>query len=197
MFDLFKLIYTMCVIIAKYGGTKMPSENIIRAAVARNRDGWGFVTSSGVCEKGFGVDNLLKKLKKVKTEESVILHMRLATHGSVCVDNCHPFHDEVSGMWFAHNGILPIESKHNMTDSEICFRERLIPAFNKYGFGTNKFDDVVYREMGASRFAFMYKGEIRLYGNYTQINGVYYSNTHFWPLQRKCYSWDTYLNYTA
>lgn len=187
----------MCVIIAKYSGTKMPSENIIRAAVARNNDGWGFVTSSGVCEKGFGVENLLKKLKKVKIEDSVILHCRWRTHGSVSIKNCHPFKDEVSGMWFAHNGVLDIESKNDMTDSEICFRERLIPAFNKYGFGTKQFDMVVERERETSRFAFMYNGEIRLYGNYTEINGVYYSNTNFWPLQRKCYNWDTFLNYTA
>lgn len=29
---------------------------------------------------------------------------------------------------------------------------------------------------GSSRFAMIYKGKVKLYGDYTKLNGIYYSN---------------------
>jgi len=57
-------------------------------------------------------------------------HARLATHGSMTVDNCHPF--KVGGderTYLAHNGILPIiEPTGDMRSDTRIFAEDLLPA---------------------------------------------------------------------
>jgi glutamine amidotransferase len=57
-------------------------------------------------------------------------HARLATHGSMTVENCHPF--KVGGderTYLAHNGILPIVEPTGDTRSDTrIFAEDLLPA---------------------------------------------------------------------
>jgi glutamine amidotransferase len=59
-----------------------------------------------------------------------IWHARLATHGSMTVENCHPF--KVGGderTYLAHNGILPIVEPTGDTRSDTrIFAEDLLPA---------------------------------------------------------------------
>lgn len=63
-----------------------------------------------------------------------------------------------------------------MTDSEIAFRTMVYPAIKKYGYGSQEVYRLINSFIGYSKFALMYRGEVRLYGDYTKINGVYYSN---------------------
>ena len=48
------------------------------------------------------------------------IHMRIATHGSVCLENNHPFHIDTQTV-FAHNGIMPHEfhppAKSDLSDT--------------------------------------------------------------------------------
>ena len=63
-----------------------------------------------------------------------------------------------------------------MTDSEIFFRSQVYPLVMKYGYESKVTESMMMAAAGSSRFAMMYKGKVKLYGDYTKLNGVYYSN---------------------
>ena len=167
----------MCVIIFKRKGVQLPARNILEACYMANPDGMGFVSSYGKFYRGMDYETLLYGLDSVGEEEECIIHFRIATHGSICPENCHPF---CSGsVWFAHNGILPIRAEDDMTDSETAFRKILMPAIEQFGIESEEFDATVSSIIGTSRLAFMVDGKSYLYGAYSPINGCYYSNLRF------------------
>ena len=63
-----------------------------------------------------------------------------------------------------------------MTDSEIAFRMKIYPEIQRFGYGTKQADWAIKQICGYSRFAMMYQGEVRLFGDYKILNGIYYSN---------------------
>lgn len=113
----------------------------------------------------------------MKTLKEQVEEIKYATHGSVKRDNCHPFKNR--GLYFAHNGVLPIKSVNDMTDSETAFKNQLYPCFRDFGFESRQFDIMCRRIADNSRFAFLNKGKIKMVGKYYERNGVYYSNIRF------------------
>ena len=165
----------MCVIIVKKKGVELPTEKELRLAFNHNQHGCGFVSSNGVYWRGMRFDIFMKMLQKVRLEDACIIHFRLATHGSHKVANCHPFKE--GDLYFAHNGVLPVRTKNDMTDSETVFRNVLVPAARIFGFGTRDFDMVVNNNIYSSRFAFMKGGEIKIYGSWIREDtGLIWSN---------------------
>lgn len=174
----------MCVICVKNRGVEMPSENELRLAYEHNPHGWGFVSSNGMFAHGMDFGEFMRLIKYVGKDDACIIHFRIATHGSIKIDNCHPFKGYVKGepVYFAHNGILPIRAKKDMTDSETEFRGVLLPAMKEFGFGSTAFDRVVARRIYTSKFAFMKGGEIRVYGRWLrEDNGLMWSNLNHRP----------------
>lgn len=169
----------MCVICIKPAGVEMPAKEILDAMAIRNSHGFGFATSSGKNFKTTNYNLFLRELDKVTASEACVIHMRWATHGSVKTNNCHPFYDKDTGYWFAHNGVLPIASVNDKTDSEIAFRDMFVPALKRYGIESREFDHVVDDIRGYSKFVFMKGIDIYIYGNYTEIDNCYYSNTYW------------------
>lgn len=174
----------MCVIIAIPAGVKLPSAQELRCAFIANPDGAGFVTKSAHY-KGMHFGTFYRHLKKRKLNEACIIHFRYATHGSKCVKNCHPFYK--GGVWFAHNGVLPLPSVNDRTDSYLYFTDYVYPAMKEFGFAS----DTVRAELTltartySSKFATMKNGEMHLYGDFQKRNGVYYSNLrHLWMMRR-------------
>jgi hypothetical protein len=163
----------MCCIIYKPKGVQMPSLDILAKIKKLNRNGYGFVSTNHF-HKGLDYRTFLRHLSEVGDDEDCILHFRLATNGSICRANCHPFVE--NGVYFAHNGVLNVYPVGDMTDSEIAFRTMVYPAIKKYGYGSQDVYRLINSIIGYSKFALMYRGEVRLYGDYTKINGVYYSN---------------------
>jgi len=161
----------------------MPDDDTLRKCFLANPDGMGFKSETKEC-KTMSFREFKKELKNVGRDEACMIHFRLATHGSVAPKNCHPFTDDNTGISFAHNGVLPIPSKNDMTDSEICFRTMLMPVINKYGLDSKQLDNAVWDVIGSSKFAFMKDGKIKSYGDFKRINGVYYSNLRW---QRNLY----------
>lgn len=174
----------MCCIIIVPRGREIPSENILKQVYAHNRDGMGFASET-MYFRTFDFAAFVEELKKVPVNENIIIHFRWATHGSVKLSNCHPFVGYASGKeyYFAHNGVLPIPSKGDKTDSEICFREKVLPAIRRFGFeGAKKHID---QWRSGSRFAIMMpNGEVELFGNYQYLQGCLYSNFH-WANNRR------------
>lgn len=179
----------MCVICIKNKGVEMPSEKELRQAYNANPHGCGFVSSNGLYWRGMDFDEFLHRISMVGKNDACIIHFRLATHGSHKASNCHPF--KHNDLYFAHNGILPVRTKNDMTDSETVFRNVLAPASDIFGFGTNAFDDVVNRNIYSSRFAFMKDGKIRFYGSWLkEDNGLIWSNLNHRP-----FDWSAYERY--
>ena len=170
----------MCVILIKKRGVEMPSESELRRAYQCNPHGCGFVSSNGFYWRGMDFDEMMSRLKFVGVDDECMIHFRYATHGSHKPSNCHPF--KIGDLYFAHNGVLPIRTKHDMTDSETIFRDVLAPAAELFGFGSKEFNSVINNNIWSSKFAFMYKGKIKFYGRWLrEDNGLIWSNLNHRP----------------
>lgn len=170
----------MCVIIAIPAGVQLPSYEELRSAFQRNPDGAGFVTKT-THYKSMHFGTFYRHLRKRDINEACIIHFRYATHGSVSVKNCHPFYK--GGVWFAHNGVLPLPAKHDRPDSYVYFMETIWPAMRKYGYDSPEVGTelALTARRYHSKFATLKNGEMRLYGDFTERNGCYYSNlNHLW-----------------
>ena len=169
----------MCILIVKPAGAKVPRLNTLKNCAIRNNHGFGFATADRVY-KTLSFDDFVAQLHEIKQEESAIIHFRFATHGSIGLANCHPFKDEATGVAFAHNGVLAILPKNDMTDSETAFRSLFVPKIEQYGLYSRSLTQAVNRVIGASKFAFIdSEGNIKTYGRFIEHDGCYYSNYQF------------------
>lgn len=159
----------------------MPPMAIITRCARLNPHGFGFATKDRIY-KTLSFEDFKREIKTISVHETAILHFRYATHGSIKLENCHPFKDEESGVSFAHNGILDIKPIDDMTDSETAFRKRIVPIIRTSGFQSTEFIFENYKIIGGSRFAYIdKKGDYRLYGRFVQHKGCWYSNRNFLP----------------
>ena len=165
----------MCVLIYKPSGINMPSRKILKACYKANPHGAGFATIKGV-HHSMRFREIYKGLKSIPIEENCIIHFRLATTGSICLRNCHPF--KKGDVFFAHNGVLSIPTKNDMTDSETAFLG-IYPDIARYGLDSFEVSLDIRSIIGTSRFAIMQGDKVNLYGKFTCIDGVYYSNTRW------------------
>ena len=167
----------MCVIILKPRGRNLPTRSELKAAYRRNPDGCGFVSEHEFF-KSMSFDEFYDKLRTVKKDENCIIHFRWATQGSVCERNCHPFYDESTNTYFAHNGVFNAKPKTDITDSEYVFKTKITGLIKKDGLGTPQFRADIAPIIGGSRIAFMDSGHIVAYGDFIPHGGCYYSNLH-------------------
>lgn len=166
----------MCVIIFKPAGKPMPDMSILDACATCNPHGYGFVSHKRHY-KTMDYEDFLTELSKVKDNENCLIHMRIATHGSVGTKNCHPF---IKGsVAFMHNGTLSIPVSNDMTDSETAFTKYIYPAIRKHGFLSTEVSNVIRNIRETSRFALMQNGIVRMFGDFKQIGDYWFSNTHW------------------
>ena len=107
----------MCIIAQIPAGSKI-DENTLNQMWSSNPDGGGIA----YIEDGKVKTYKSMKLKKFRSnffrildefgDSDILVHTRIATHGSVCIPNVHPFPimqdgKELENLVFAHNGILP------------------------------------------------------------------------------------------
>lgn len=169
----------MCCILYIPANVPTPSKSLLQSVYLSNRDGCGYADSDGHYFRTLSFNEFYKHLKAERKQSAgLIIHFRWATHGSVKVQNCHPFVDNETGIVFAHNGVLPIQSKNDMTDSEIFFRETFIPTYKEYG-ASNTTHLITESVRGSSRFIFMKDGIVTRMGNWYEHHGIFFSNL-FW-----------------
>lgn len=179
----------MCIIIVKPVGAKMPQQAILDRCALLNPHGFGFATKDRIF-KTLSYKEFKEELRTIGKNETAILHFRYATHGSIKVENCHPFKDEDTGVCFAHNGILNIEPYEDMTDSETAFRGLIVPKIKEHGLFSREVNEEVFNVIGGSRFAMIDKdGEFNIYGRFTMHKDCYYSNQNFLPIYNRYYSY--------
>lgn len=114
----------------------MPRREDIEMACANNPDGFGFairINDTILTSRGLDSRRVIDKffaLKEAYPESDGMFHARLATHGTINDQNCHPF--RVAGdkrLVLGHNGILPMQvpAKGKRSDTRI-FAEDILPA---------------------------------------------------------------------
>lgn len=116
----------------------IPSRDKLEASALNNPHGFGFAIVIPKekrihSERTMNADTSINRFIEMRgqyPEGYAMWHARLATHGSMTVDNCHPF--AVGGdiqTYLAHNGILPIiEPKGDKRSDTRIFAEDLLPA---------------------------------------------------------------------
>ncbi len=152
----------MCVIISKPSGVSLEAD-VYDECFVRNKDGAGIAyVKDGkiVIEKGFFTAEALIEAVKRNEGAEMIVHCRIATHGTVDKDNCHPFFYE--SKWgqkegeeprfsfaIAHNGVLHSRSTKEKSDTR-CFVEDTIsemfdvdPWFLDRGYGIKMVEDFI------------------------------------------------------
>jgi glutamine amidotransferase len=121
----------MCIIAVKPAGVSWLSHRQMRNCFINNPDGAGlaWVDEDGIhVSKGYFKWQQLYRDMKVLADYPAMVHFRLATHGSISTNNCHPFILSNGGI-FAHNGIIPIKPlEKDMTDSE-TFGKQFLEKF--------------------------------------------------------------------
>lgn len=191
----------MCILITKEKGVHFPTLRNIVNSVESNPDGFAMAynyNGSIVTFKTLNADEFIAEYKHVlralnPRNTAMIIHARIATHGTVKESNCHCWTAKVLGsqMAFAHNGILSLKPYSDMTDSETFLRKYIQPCKN-----ISQFLWTVERFIGASKFAFMdADGNILRFGPFIEERGVQYSNRSYMKYNARCADprlWDSY-----
>lgn len=133
----------MCLLMVSNPAAR-PSRDELLIACANNPDGFGWAVNTGekiITGKSFNAEhavNTFLNLLKKYPQGFGLFHARIATHGSVCIANTHPY--KVGGaddVVMAHNGVLSIEvpKGDDRSDSRV-FAEDWLPAI-----GISSLDD--------------------------------------------------------
>lgn len=176
----------MCIIAIKKKGVKFPQVETIKTMCDNNPDGFAIVYhikgQDVQCMRSLKSDDVYtlyrKLLKHSYKKVSFFMHARIKTHGTININNCHGWHSDECNMYFAHNGILSIKNRDDMTDSETFLRDIFTPAYIMGGWPAAKL--TIDACIGTSKFVFMNEeGEIAHFGYYIESDGMLYSNSTY------------------
>ena len=185
----------MCIAIFKPAEATIGRE-ILECCEDSNRDGFGFaVASGGLHYRRYPGRELFETfcndLAMLTNGKPAIVHFRIATHGPVTLENCHPFAIN-KGLAMIHNGIIdtPIQkNQEHLSDTWHYTANvlRKLPAGFERSEGTI---ELIRRTIGWSRMVFLDRT-----GRHTIINeqsgiweqdGCWYSNNSYKPSR---YTW--------
>ena len=189
----------MCIIAIKPREVAYPSYKRVRTMCENNSDGFAIVWHvKGEHVRNYRTLNEKKFLKKYNEitstykakDVSLFIHARIKTHGTQKLENCHGWIEDKIGLAFAHNGILSIKNRDDMTDSETFFRDIFAPVFEIGGWDAG--ERAIKACIGTSKFCFMdMYGNLIHYGNYIKgDDGILYSNDSY--MER---TWNRYGGY--
>lgn len=192
----------MCIIAIKPKGVQFPSEEILENMWYSNPHGAGMMWAEKgrvKISKGYmdfesfidGVDDLKEKLDVVDTP--IVLHFRLATHGGIKPENCHPF--PITGnigvlqklmcttdVGVVHNGIISITPRAGISDTMeyILTQISVMKSINRRFAENSGFLKLVENAIGTDKMCFLdCRGKISTVGNFVEDNGMLYSNTGY------------------
>lgn len=187
----------MCVAIYKPAGVETPSLDTLKQCWDANPDGAGFAMRTDgeysiEIHKGYmtwkSFVTAYEKYHLADFTGDLLLHFRIATHGGISPGLTHPFsltkdvkllkHTNVKTNYaLIHNGMLPIEPEGNISDTmEFC--RRLAPLYQNIPAALNLIEGMA----GNNKIAVMTRDNVHLFGEWENINGVYFSNLLWdWP----------------
>lgn len=189
----------MCIAIYKAPGAKITDEQL-QASVDRNRDGCGFagITDSEEHERKLYVykclkyNKFLKKFRKFEEENPespMLIHFRIATHGLVDGNNCHPFKVSKDAV-FIHNGTIhkaPIDPDRLKSDTRM-FNETVLQNLPKGWERSSGIKEMIEEYIGFSKIAVLsLNGTVTLYreletgAHWNTDKNIWFSNTSYKP----------------
>lgn len=202
----------MCVLAVATKGAVF-SRDVLNAMFYANDDGagWCYAKNGKIYfSKGYtNVNKFIKAVQKLPTDCERMVHCRIATHGGISKALTHPFpisRDYAkmemlsgvlsSGYILAHNGILSnFSPAKDHSDTEELVR---CLANIKCDIMGDDMRDVINALISGSRVAILNTdGKINRYGTgWTQIDGIWFSNTHFKYYTQSYYydDWDEYYS---
>lgn len=185
----------MCLMIVKPEGKDVSDEHL-ENGFENNPDGGGYCWVDGgkvYYRKGiFDFNEFKTSYRQDVGERPAIIHFRMATHGGVNHENCHPF-DIGNGAMMAHNGVIQIATKQGESDTRAFLRERLAPVLvpNPDAIQDASWIEQIDAAIGGSKLGFLYPngrhyiiGEKR--GEWE--NGVWFSNSGHKYSHSACYA---------
>lgn len=172
----------MCYLLTKPQGQAVPMEWIHNAFEAGNQDGFGlaFVGNKGkfVVKKTMDFARFCSDVQSIPLDRNAVVHLRMASTGVVCEDNCHPFH--VGDMIGAHNGCLPGWGDANVTDTEHFMTKRIVSSHSLLNSR-----HTLEKEINTGKMAFLLPcGSIEILNRERGIegeNGFWHSNSFYQP----------------
>ena len=192
----------MCIIAIKNRGVQFPSEETIKHMCENNPDGFAMVYNIRGDKtrviRSLNSDDIFEAYKQLLKHSykkvAFFMHARIKTHGTININNCHGWYSDECKMHFAHNGILKITNRGDMTDSETFLRDIFTPAFLYRGWEGAKL--AIDACIGTSKFVFMEDdGTIHHYGPYKEDDGMLYSNDSYKEQSWKKWYSDSYSGY--
>ena len=205
----------MCIICYKPTGAALPSRSTLENCFNNNPDGAGFMvqTEQGVkISKGYFNFNELWEALNVHdlTAFNVGIHCRITTHGATCEDNCHPFAiarrlksirktNTTTPAAVMHNGILTsveVPRGSQLSDTIIFTRDILarLRAIKGGALTENRNAvKIINSLIGSSRLLIFDEAGVKMFGNFTEHKGCYYSNDSYLSYSY----WDTLTTFNA
>lgn len=174
----------MCIAIVKPKDKVIPKE-VLQTCCENNPDGMGFAfcKDDNIYIRKYLKDfeKFYKDYSKVETTSPMLIHFRIATHGGINVENCHPFILN-SHMALIHNGIISGYGDKEKKSDTRDFIDRVIGNISHKQWKNASFRELVGNAIGYSKF-----GILDRQGNIYIINeskgywtdGVWYSNKSY------------------
>ena len=179
----------MCIAIYKPAGIDIPKETLIQCNRANN-DGAGMAYSIGRgmrIRKGyFNFEDFYAEYLEHK-DKQMLIHFRIATHGKIEKENCHPFF-VTKNLAFIHNGIISHHGGNKDISDTRDFNYKILrPMVKQFGEGIifkKEFRHLIEQYIGYSKLSFLHAdGRVSianaLKGEWS--NGVWYSNSSYRP----------------
>ena len=179
----------MCLIIVQPAGHTL-SRAEFADIFARNEDGFGIMTARGGKLETYrtigGLEDARKLYDRHAAGRAAVLHWRYATHGTVTLENAHPF-SLTPNVAFVHNGMLNVGTpEKDASDTSHMARYILAPiAFDDPdALFSSTMRAVLSPLIGAgNKFVVMNsEGAISIFNRAAGVDykGRWYSNTYAW-----------------
>jgi hypothetical protein len=125
----------MCLAIYKPKGVEI-SKAYYRNGYSENHDGCGFAFANRgriECYKGFrNFKDFWQAIKPLQGKFAMLVHFRFATHGDKSDANVHPILIANGKIAVIHNGVIPIKTYGNDSDTVTFARDVLAPCFRRF-----------------------------------------------------------------
>ena len=172
-----------CVAVWKPKGVQI-ARKYLQNCFANNKEGAGFAYyKNGKIEmhKGFFSFDEFYEAYKGLQKYAALIHFRIATHGKVDADNCHPFMLANGKYALVHNGVLPSSLHSNKKEESDSrqFGELIAPLLDMIPWENADFGKVVGEAIGYNKVAIMRNdGKVWLFneGKGEWHKGAWFSN---------------------
>lgn len=189
----------MCIAIVKPKGIDI-SEETLKNCHDRNKDGCGlaYIKDNKIyVYKTLDFDKFMKVYNEVKDLSNMLIHFRIATHGKVEENNCHPFRLN-HRMVLIHNGIISgygdSKTKDGGKTDTQDFIDKVIGNIGWKNWKNPAYRTLVGEAIGSSKLCVLdATGDVYIINEHLGdwVDGVWYSNTSYKPYT---YTPKTYSN---